>query len=119
MLVVDRTVRHLLPHRETFLNAAEGEMAAFVAAVATVQGFEADQLAAECWIEQLNRLGWPKREDPTLRQVTIAAVFRLAKRTGGDPSTLLGPSSTGSDPRKGRIRLLQAAPQMARYSERL
>lgn len=79
MAPVNQAEQPFLLCDEVFLRSAEREMAAFVGAVIELYGLETSQLAAEYWIEQLNRVDWPNREGLSLRQVTIAAASQLAK----------------------------------------
>jgi hypothetical protein len=63
------------------LNRAEKELAAFVAAVATLHGEEQARAAADDWLLELMALNWPcKGASLNLRSVTIAAARRLALR---------------------------------------
>jgi len=84
ILPVDRTEAPLDLRSEIFFREAEREMAAFIVAVEELYGIKAGQLAVEYWMDQLSKLEWSNREGPLLRQVTIAAASRLAKKSVED-----------------------------------
>ena len=86
VLPVNRRGEPFDPCSEVSFCEAEREMAAFVAAARELHGIEAGQLAAEYWIDQLNKSDWSNQKGPIPRQVTIAAASRLAKNTVDDSS---------------------------------
>lgn len=86
LLPIDRTDAIFASDAEIFFSEAEREMGAFVAAAEELYGVEAGHLAAEFWIEQVNKLDPSNRQRSTLRQVTGAAASKLAKNTVEDPS---------------------------------
>lgn len=85
-LKIDRTDLVFAARAEICFSEAKREMGAFVAAAEELYGVEAGQLAAEYWIDQVNKLDSSNREGATLRQVTVAAASRLAKNTVEDYS---------------------------------
>jgi hypothetical protein len=63
------------------VEAAEKELAAFIAAVNELFDAEQARQAAENWIEELARTDWPSEDPvPELRRITIAAASGLASR---------------------------------------
>ena len=69
------------------LASAEKELFAFVAAVNELFDAEQARRAADDWMEELERTGWPS-EAPAIdwRWVTIAAAARLVGRNKGQLS---------------------------------
>ena len=58
---------------------AERELAAFFAAVNKNFGAEQDSKSAIDWLEELEVMDWPTREEtPNWRQATLAASLRLS-----------------------------------------
>jgi hypothetical protein len=71
-----------------FLNRAEKELAAFVAAVNTIHGEEQARAAADDWLLELTGLKDACKgasPDLDLRSVTIGAARRLARRLSIPP----------------------------------
>lgn len=102
ILPIHRAEQPFVPCGETFLCGAEREMAAFVAAAEELHGSESGQLAGECWLEQLNKTTGSNRWDATLRQVTIAAAFQMAKSTAEDASKPSRPIIDNHSSKTGR-----------------
>jgi hypothetical protein len=65
----------------------ERELAAFYVTVSYMYGAEEARLAAEDWIEALERVDWPMDGAlPNWRQATIVAADCLASRISNHPS---------------------------------
>jgi len=74
---------------------AENELAALYNAVLSLFGPEQAQLAAEDWLYELGIMEWPQESAiPNWRQPTLAAVQRLAERTGACGN----PAEAGTEP---------------------
>jgi hypothetical protein len=67
---------------EGFLIAAEMELKSFVRAVTRLYGPDEALHSISDWIEECERLLWPRNGGaPDWRRVTIAAAARLSRRT--------------------------------------
>ena len=66
---------------EEQMQLAERELSSFIAAVTALYGLDQVELAAENWLNELERIDTPPRsEKRDWRAVTIAAATRLADR---------------------------------------
>lgn len=77
---IDRDEERFVPLSPVILATAERELAAFISAVDKLFGPAVTPIAAEYWMEELNRVDWSlPRTDPNWRSITIAAAARLAE----------------------------------------
>lgn len=77
---IDRNEERYVPLSPVILANAERELSAFVSAIDELFGSAVVPIAAEYWMEELNKVDWSlHRADPDWRSITIAAAARLAE----------------------------------------